>query len=58
MKKYHCCATCINYEVKKVQGKMVYRCSRLGYDTKPTHQFNCWEPKEAVKKLMEKDRKS
>ncbi|WP_162927691.1 MULTISPECIES: hypothetical protein [Bacillaceae] len=55
MKNFHCCASCVNYEVKKENGKMIYRCSRLGFDTKPTYQFNCWDPKEAVKKLMGKD---
>lgn len=54
MKNFHCCATCVNYEVKRERGMQIYRCSRLGFDTKPTYQFNCWDPKEAVKKLMDK----
>ncbi|KIL48882.1 hypothetical protein KP77_20930 [Jeotgalibacillus alimentarius] len=37
---------------------MLYFCKRLGYETKPDYRFNCWEPKEHVKKLMEKRRDS
>ncbi|WP_167553219.1 hypothetical protein [Evansella clarkii] len=56
MKDYHFCATCINFETYKADGKTRYRCKRLGYETKPDYKFNCWEPKENVQKLLEKDR--
>jgi hypothetical protein len=36
---------------------MSYSCSRLGYETKPAFQFACWNPKEQVKKLIEKQKK-
>ncbi|UCZ55427.1 hypothetical protein LGQ02_10760 [Bacillus shivajii] len=55
MKKFHCCATCIHFRAQKTKERMTYYCSRLGYETKPTYEFNCWEPKEQVKKLMEKE---
>lgn len=35
---------------------MVYSCSRLGYETKPTYTFNCWDPKDHVLRLMEKEK--
>ncbi|WP_332633912.1 hypothetical protein [Halalkalibacter flavus] len=53
--RYHCCATCTHFSAEKKQGGgMHYRCIRLGYETKPAYTFHCWEPKEHVKKLMEK----
>lgn len=57
MRKFHCCATCIHYRVEKdkVHNKTSTKCSRLKFDTKPTYQFNCWDPKIQVKKLMEKE---
>jgi hypothetical protein len=53
--RYHACATCRNFSAEKIDGKMHYQCTRLGYETKPAYQFNCWEPKEHVRKLMIKD---
>ncbi|WP_041122662.1 hypothetical protein [Jeotgalibacillus alimentarius] len=56
---YHVCATCIHFHSEKIRsGHMLYFCKRLGYETKPDYRFNCWEPKEHVKKLMEKRRDS
>ncbi|MED3647627.1 hypothetical protein P4475_12625 [Halalkalibacterium halodurans] len=55
VKNFHCCATCVHFEAEKVNNGMVYRCIRLGYETKPAYQFSCWEPKEAVKRLMGKE---
>jgi hypothetical protein len=52
MNKYQCCASCVNYEIKKEDGKTVYLCSRLGFITKPTYKFDCWEPNDTVKRLM------
>ncbi|MBU6081259.1 hypothetical protein [Allobacillus halotolerans] len=57
MKDYHCCATCIHFEVYRTEdGRPKTRCSRLGYDTDPTYKFNCWTPKDRIKKLMEKEK--
>lgn len=52
MKKYHCCATCKHFVVEKSSQGMNYRCGRLGFETKTTYQFDCWSPKEQVRKLM------
>ncbi|MDQ0337510.1 hypothetical protein J2S00_000280 [Caldalkalibacillus uzonensis] len=51
---FHCCATCIHFKVEKGHSHITYRCARLGYETKPAYQFNCWEPKENVRQLMTK----
>lgn len=51
---YHACATCIHFLAKRIEGEMKYFCGRLGYETKTTHQFNCWEPKAKVIELMKK----
>ncbi|MED4585635.1 hypothetical protein [Brevibacillus choshinensis] len=50
---FHCCATCIHFRVEKTTGNVTYRCSRLAYETRPDYQFQCWTPKETVKRLME-----
>lgn len=51
---YKVCATCINFEATKTKCGMQYRCKRLGFDTKPSYSFNCWNPKDHVLKLMKK----
>ncbi|MBS4177445.1 hypothetical protein [Lederbergia citrea] len=56
MKNYQCCATCIHFSAEKKLGEMIYRCERLGFTTKTHYQFNCWVPKEKVRKLMEKEK--
>ncbi|KGX91337.1 hypothetical protein N781_04540 [Pontibacillus halophilus JSM 076056 = DSM 19796] len=56
MRDFHCCATCIHFEVRKSKERTVRMCARLGYETNPTWKFNCWEPKDHVKRLMEKDK--
>ncbi|TFE03038.1 hypothetical protein E2626_04290 [Jeotgalibacillus salarius] len=54
---YHVCATCIHFKSIKMQpGEMIYFCKRLKYETQPHYTFNCWEPKDHVKKLMQKRR--
>ncbi|MBU7593223.1 MULTISPECIES: hypothetical protein [Metabacillus] len=53
-KAYQVCATCIHFKAIRKDKKMIYYCSRLKYETKPTYSFNCWNPKEHVKRLMEK----
>ncbi|WP_228027626.1 hypothetical protein [Bacillus fonticola] len=54
--RFHCCATCVHFLSQRHNGKMKYECKRLGYDTSPKYTFNCWEPKEQVKRLMEKEK--
>lgn len=51
---FHACASCVHFQAEKGKDGMLYRCSRLGYETKPNYAFNCWKPKEQVRKLMEK----
>ncbi|KKK37650.1 hypothetical protein WQ57_13035 [Mesobacillus campisalis] len=51
---FHACATCIHFRAVRENGKMGYYCGRLGYETKTNYQFQCWEPKPEVRKLMEK----
>ncbi|MDT2047429.1 hypothetical protein CHN50_00060 [Priestia aryabhattai] len=57
MRNFHCCATCQHFKSIKLESGMSYFCSRLGYETKPAYQFNCWKPTEIVKKLMEHEGK-
>lgn len=52
MKDFHCCATCVHFMAEKLEAEMSYKCSRLGYVTKPNYKFNCWTPKDHIKKLM------
>ncbi|MCU9614623.1 hypothetical protein OEV98_13850 [Caldibacillus lycopersici] len=56
MKDYHFCATCIHFMVEKTDKGTGYRCKRLGYETHPKYKFNCWNPKEHIIKLMEKEK--
>ncbi|MFC3884877.1 hypothetical protein ACFOU2_15950 [Bacillus songklensis] len=56
MKRFHCCATCIHFKPVKTERGMTYFCSRLGYETDPKYQFNCWSPTETVRKLIEKEK--
>ncbi|WP_177177252.1 hypothetical protein [Bacillus sp. MUM 116] len=53
MKDYHCCATCQHFKAEKNEKGMHYYCSRLGYGTKTHYKFNCWDPKEHIKKLLQ-----
>lgn len=55
MNRFHCCATCQHYELSKADGKRVSRCARLGFTTDPKYQFNCWNPKQNVRRLMEQE---
>nr|WP_082129759.1 hypothetical protein [Aneurinibacillus tyrosinisolvens] len=54
MKEFHCCATCKNFTVEKNDRGINYFCKRLGYNTNPNYRFDCWDPKENVSRLMEK----
>ncbi|PLR82717.1 hypothetical protein [Bacillus canaveralius] len=51
---FHACATCIHFQAERTDKRMKYFCRRLGYETRPDYRFNCWSPKEHVKKLIEK----
>ncbi|MBM7693421.1 hypothetical protein JOC77_002861 [Peribacillus deserti] len=55
MKKFHCCASCIHFKPIREDSGMRYFCSRLGYETNPKYQFDCWKPKVKVIALMNKD---
>ncbi|MCP3763142.1 hypothetical protein NLX67_12190 [Domibacillus sp. A3M-37] len=54
--RFHACATCRHFQAVKLPEKMMYRCRRLGFETNPGYRFDCWDPKEQVEKLMEKER--
>jgi len=51
-KNYHCCATCIHFRAERLTSGLRIYCGRLNYDTKPNHQFNCWQPKDRIRELM------
>ncbi|OKL38361.1 hypothetical protein BLL40_00520 [Domibacillus mangrovi] len=53
--RFHACATCCHFEAVKTPANMMYRCRRLGFETNPSYRFNCWDPKDNVRKLMEKE---
>nr|WP_081734007.1 hypothetical protein [Halalkalibacter akibai] len=53
--RYHCCATCRHFSATKESGGMKYSCIRLGFETKTTYTFDCWDPKDNVKKLIQKE---
>jgi len=55
MKDFHCCATCVHFRIEKNE-KIRYFCSRLGFDTKTHYKFNCWEPKENIKKHIKNEK--
>lgn len=55
MKDFHCCATCIHFSAERDNKIMKYKCIRLSFNTLPSHKFDCWTPKENVKKLMIKE---
>lgn len=42
------CATCVFIERSGERGRPgVYRCRRLGYETRPRYSFHCWTPRPA-----------
>jgi len=57
-KRYHCCASCEHFRIEKQEQGVSYRCSRLGYETKPDWQFHCWTPREQVKRLMQREQQN
>jgi hypothetical protein len=50
--RFHCCATCINFSITKTPNGVIRKCDRLQFETKPSYQFDCWDPKENVKRLL------
>ncbi|AKP47518.1 MULTISPECIES: hypothetical protein [Bacillus] len=54
--RFHACATCIHFSAEKTESGMLFRCLRLGYETKTYYRFNCWTPKDHVRKLMKKEK--
>ncbi|QHS22488.1 hypothetical protein GWK91_05765 [Virgibacillus sp. MSP4-1] len=54
LNNYHCCATCVHFLAGREDGKVVTKCKRLGYYTKSNYQFNCWDPKPRIRKILEK----
>lgn len=53
-KEYQVCAACTHFQSFRSGGKMMYRCGRLGFETKPDYSFDCWTPTEKVLNLMKK----
>ncbi|MFC0271673.1 hypothetical protein ACFFIX_09415 [Metabacillus herbersteinensis] len=53
-KSYQVCASCTHFQAFRLNSKMVYHCSRLGFETKPAYSFTCWSPKEHIVNLMKK----
>ncbi|GIP40837.1 hypothetical protein J31TS4_41170 [Paenibacillus sp. J31TS4] len=56
MKEYHCCATCVYYEIRRGTAERFF-CGRLGYATRPSYRFDCWTPKETVRRRLEAEAK-
>ena len=50
---YHHCASCRHFGFRQEGEKNIPFCTRLGYDTKPKFQFDCWDPKERVRKQLQ-----
>lgn len=44
-KDYHCCATCVHFRALRRDSGPMAVCSRLGYQTKSSYRFNCWQPR-------------
>ncbi|QDX93204.1 hypothetical protein EEL32_12445 [Brevibacillus laterosporus] len=57
MNRFHCCATCQHFRVSKGENgvKTTYSCSRLGFETQSSYRFDCWQPTERVRRLVEKE---
>lgn len=53
-KNYHCCATCIHFKAIKLEKNMKYLCTRLGFETKTSYKFDCWNPRDDIKLNMNK----
>ncbi|WP_423407179.1 hypothetical protein AABM38_15160 [Heyndrickxia sp. MSNUG] len=53
--RFHACATCIHFRPEKSGDSLKYYCARLGFETKTHYQFDCWNPRENIKKLMARE---
>ncbi|MBM7680225.1 hypothetical protein JOD43_000384 [Pullulanibacillus pueri] len=51
---YHHCATCQHFGFRAEENKKYPMCTRLGFDTKPEYQFDCWDPKPRVRAAIQK----
>lgn len=51
-KDYHCCATCMHFKMDKKVNGIQYLCSRLGFETKTHYTFDCWNPRDDIRKKM------
>lgn len=54
-KDYHCCATCRHFSIRRKEDRVEIRCARLGYQTKTSYQFNCWNPREDIRQRMQNE---
>jgi hypothetical protein len=52
MKDFKCCATCENFIILKDNRTVKYFCGRLNFETKPKYKFDCWDPKDNIKKML------
>lgn len=57
LERFHCCASCKHFLVKRESHGPVWKCNRLGYETRPDYRFRCWDPKPRVKKALEKEQR-
>ncbi|MCY0889046.1 MAG: hypothetical protein OWQ59_11395 [Alicyclobacillaceae bacterium] len=53
--RYHCCATCKHFRVRRTDSGVHAQCARLGYETKASYRFNCWDPRPDIRERIEKD---
>ncbi|HET7580451.1 MAG TPA: hypothetical protein VFK33_14315 [Bacillales bacterium] len=56
--RFHCCASCRHFSIEKRDERIVPFCARLGYETNPKWQFNCWNPKDRVRRTMAREREN
>jgi hypothetical protein len=56
--RFHCCASCKHFSIENNEGEITTRCARLGYETNPKWQFNCWSPKDRVRRSIAEARKA
>lgn len=50
--RYHCCATCRYFTIDQITGSPRLYCARLGYETQSHYRFDCWDPKDRVRRKM------
>jgi hypothetical protein len=47
----HCCATCIHIGRVTANGGARFRCTRLGWETRPEWRFHCWTERPRTVKM-------